>query len=108
MQSPTIEDLKKVVALNELPDEHLQWILDHSEYYEYADGEIIAKYGEPADTMWIALCGKVAFYMYINGRHVYYFTFENNNITGGIGGMMPYSRMKTFPGNSYAVGEVRA
>jgi len=108
MQSVQIEDLKKVVALSELPDEHLQWILDHSEYHEYADGDLIAKYGEPADVMWIALCGKVNFYMYINGRQVYYFTFENNNITGGIGGTMPYSRMKTFPGNSYAFGEVRA
>ena len=85
MQSVTIEDLKNVVALSDLPDEHLQWILEHSEYREYADGDIIAKYGEPAEIMWISLVGKVAFYMYINGRQVYYFTFENNNVTGGVG-----------------------
>ena len=88
-------------------DEHLQWILDHSEYHEYADGDIIAKYGEPAEVMWISLVGKVVFYMYINGRQVYYFTFENNNVTGGVGGLMPYSRMKTYPGYSYALGEVK-
>ena len=103
-----IDDLKSVVALKELPDEHLQWIIDHSDYHDYADGDLVAKYGEPAESMWIALSGKVAFYMYINGRQVYYFTFENNNITGGIGGMMPYSRMKTYPGYSYALGEVKA
>jgi len=107
MHTVTIEDLKKVIALSDLPDEHLQWILDHSEYQEYEDGDIIAKYGSPADVMWISLEGKVAFYMYINGRQVYYFTFENNNITGGIGGLMPYSRMKTYPGYSYALGNVR-
>ncbi len=107
MQPPMIEDLKKIVSLADLPDEHLQWILDHSEYREYADGDIIAKYGEPAEIMWIALSGKVAFYMYINGRQVYYFTFENNNVTGGIGGLMPYSRMKTLPGYSYALGDVK-
>jgi len=107
MPSVTIEDLKNVVALSDLPDEHLQWILDHSEYREYADGEIIAKYGEPAEIMWISLEGKVTFYMYINGRQVYYFTFENNNVTGGVGGLMPYSRMKTYPGYSYALGEVK-
>ena len=107
MQSVAIEDLKTVVALSDLPDEHLQWILDHSEYQEYEDGDLIAKYGATADIMWIALEGKVNFYMYINGRQVYYFTFENNNVTGGIGGLMPYSRMKTYPGYSYALGKVK-
>ena len=76
MQPVKIEDLKSVVALSDLPDKHLQWILDHSEYREYADGDIITKYGDPAEVMWITLSGKVSFYMYINGRQVYYFTFE--------------------------------
>ena len=107
MPPVTLEDLKKVVALQDLPDAHLQWILDHSDYVEYADGDIIAKYGEPAEVMWIALEGKVSFYMYVNGRQVYYFTFDNNNTTGGVGGLLPYSRMKTFPGYSYALGEVK-
>lgn len=107
MSSVTIEDLKTVVALSELPDDQLQWILDHSEYHEYADGELIAKYGEAAEVMWISLQGKVAFYMYLNGRQVYFFTFENNNVTGGIGGLMPYSRMVTYPGYSYALGDVK-
>lgn len=101
------EDIKHVLALADLPDEHLQWIIDHSEYQEYNDGDLLAKYGEPAETMWISLEGKVTFYMYINGRQVYYFTFENNHVTGGIGGLMPYSRMKTYPGYSYALGKLR-
>ena len=106
IESVTLEDLKNVVALNDLPDEHLQWILDHSEYFEFTDGDIIAKYGEPAERMWILLKGKVTFYLYVNGRQIYYFTFENNNISGGIGGILPYSRMKIYPGYSYASGEV--
>ena len=106
MPPVNIEALRNVVALSDLPDEHLQWILDHSEYHEYADGDLIAKYGDPAEVMWFSLVGKVAFYMYVNGRQVYYFTFENNDVTGGVGGLMPYSRMKTYPGYSYALGEV--
>lgn len=27
----TIEDLKKIIGLKDLPDEHLQWLLDNSE-----------------------------------------------------------------------------
>jgi signal transduction histidine kinase len=100
-------DLKHILALADLPDEQLQWIIDHSEYHEYNDGDLVAKYGEPAEVMWFALEGKVAFYMYINGRQVYYFTFENNHVTGGVGGLMPYSRMKTYPGYSYALGELK-
>src|SRR5260221_14713244 len=98
MPQPTIEDLKKVIAFSDLPDQHLQWILDHSEYVEYNDGALVANYGDPADVMWIALEGKVAFYMNVNGRQVYFFTFENDAATGGVGGLLPYSRMKTSPG----------
>ena len=91
----TISDLKPVIALKDLPDAHLQWIIDHSNYREFEDGEIIGQYGTPAEYMWIGLTGKVTFYMYVDGKQVYYFTFENDNVTGGIGGLMPYSRMKT-------------
>ncbi|MDP4284319.1 MAG: ATP-binding protein [Bacteroidota bacterium] len=105
MPPVTIKDLKKIIALNELPDEHLQWILDRSEYHEYADGDLVAKYGDEAEVMWFSLEGKVVFYMYINGRQVYYFTFQNDDLTAGVGGLMPYSRMKKYPGNSYALGQ---
>ncbi|MEO5995951.1 MAG: ATP-binding protein [Chitinophagaceae bacterium] len=107
MQPVTIDELREIVALTDLPDEHLQWILDHSEYREYADGGLIARYGDPAEVMWFCLLGKVAFYMYLNGRQVYYFTFENNDVTKGVGGLMPYSRMTTYPGYSYASGDVK-
>lgn len=107
MHPVTVEELKKIVAFNDLPNEHLQWILEHSEYREYSDGDLIFGYGMPAELMTIILEGNVAYYMYINGRQVYYFTFGNNDITGGIGGLMPYSRMKTFPGYSYALGTVK-
>jgi len=108
MAQATIEDLRKVVALQDLPDEHLQWLLEHSDYYEYTDGDMIAKYGDPAEVMWFSWEGRVSFYMYVNGRQIHYFTFENTPSTGGVGGLLPYSRMKTYPGNSFAVGEVKA
>lgn len=103
----TIGDLKNVVALSDLPEQHLQWILEHSEYREYEDGALVAKYGDTAEVMWFSLEGKISFYMNINGRQVYYYTFENSSATGGVGGLMPYSRMKTYPGYSYANGHVK-
>ena len=103
----SIKDLRKVVALSDLPDLDLQWILDHSVYHEYSDGGLVAQYGEPAEVMWFLLEGKISFYMNISGRQVYYYTFENSSAIGGVGGLMPYSRMKTYPGYSYANGAVK-
>lgn len=107
MDSVTIEDLRNVEACKDLPDDHLQWILDHSILENIEDGGLVAKFGDPADTMWILIEGKVSFYMNVGGRQVYYYTFENNNITGGVGGLIPYSRMKTIPGYSYAIGHLK-
>jgi signal transduction histidine kinase len=107
MTQVSIDELRNNIAVSELPDEHLQWLIDHSVYEEYEDGDIIGKFGSPSEVMWINLEGKVSFYMNVNGRQVYYITFENNDITGGVGGLLPYSRMKTYPGTSYAMGKVR-
>ena len=41
MESVTLDEMRKVIALSDLPDEHLQWILDRSELREYQDGDVI-------------------------------------------------------------------
>jgi signal transduction histidine kinase len=107
MEKPTIAELRTNIAVRDLPDEHLQWILDRSEVKEYEDGTQIFKLGDPIDVMWFLIEGKATFYMDVNGRQVHYFTFENDEQTGGVGGVLPYSRLKTSPGYSYAVGTMR-
>ncbi|MDP1726637.1 MAG: ATP-binding protein [Bacteroidota bacterium] len=107
MHSVTIDELRNVIAFKDLPDAHLQWILDRADYMEFEDGIPFVKFGDLIEVMWILLEGKVTFYMDANGRQVYYFTFENDIATGGVGGLMPYSRLKNSPGYSYASGKVR-
>ena len=103
----TIDELKKIIALSDLPDEHLQWLLDRLESHDYEDGEVMIKKGDPTDVMWFIPEGRFDYYMDVNGRQVYYFNFQNDTQTGGVGGLLPYSRMKTSPGFAYAVGRVR-
>ena len=103
----TVENLKKIVALRDLPDEHLKWILNHSEYEEYNDGDTLIKTGEPINDMFFFLEGRMNFYMDINGKLVYYHSVENDDLTGSVSGLLPYSRLKNSPGNSYAEGKVR-
>jgi signal transduction histidine kinase len=107
MQPVKIDELKNIIALKDVPDEHLEWILSHSEYYEHEDGENIHKTGDLMINMWFLLEGRVDFYMNVNEQLVYFFSFENNEQCGGIGGLLPYSRMKASPGSSYAIGKVR-
>ena len=107
-QSITVEELKKNFALRDLPDEHLNWILNHSEYIGYNDGDIVVKTGEPIDEMYFFLEGKMNFYMNVNGQLVYYHSTENDELTGGVTGLLPYSRLKNSPGNGYIVGKARA
>ncbi len=103
----SIDELKNIIALRDLPDEHLEWLLAHSDYVEYKDGDIIFKTSVPIDHMYFLLEGKINFYMNIKGKLVYYFSFENNELSGSVAGLLPYSRMKTSPGDSFAVGKVR-
>jgi signal transduction histidine kinase len=107
MKPITIEELRKVIALSDLPDEHLQWILNHSEGIEYEDGELVAKTGETAEWMFFIIEGRIDFFMDVNGRLVFYYHFTNDEISGGVTGLLPYSRMKTYSGNSIAVGKIR-
>jgi len=107
MQPVTLEELKKVIALSDLPDEHLQWILTRSEYREYEDGGIVVRTSDPAEHLWMIIEGKLRYYNDMNGTLVYYFTFENNSEVGGISGLIPHSRMKISNGCSYADGKLR-
>lgn len=107
-QPVTIEDLKKVHALKDLPDEHLQWILDRSVYEERNDGDIVVKTGDPIDEMYFFIEGKMNFYMNVNGKLVYYHSTENDELTGGVTGLLPYSRLKNSPGNGYVAGTARS
>jgi len=102
-----LEGMKKIFAFRELPEEQLRWILDRSDLMEYDDGATIIKTGEVMDYMTIMIEGRVTFYLDVNGTLTHFFDFENDEMTGGVGGLLPYSRMKGSPGYAYAVGKVR-
>ena len=90
-----------------MPEEHLQWMLAHAEYHEYEDGTVIMKTGEVPEYMMLIIEGSLSFYMSKAGKLVHYFDFTNDEATGGATGILPYSRMKTTPGTSFAIGTLR-
>lgn len=103
-----IDDLKKVIALKGLPDEHIRWIAERVELNEYEDGLLMYKKGEPIDVMWFIAEGGFDFFMDVNGQQVLYYNFQNDSVSGGVGGLLPYSRLKLSPGYNYAVGKTKS
>jgi len=107
MQPVNIEELRNIFVLKDLPEEHLQWLADHVEFHEHEDGEQTVKKGEPAEVMWLLYEGGIDFYMDVSGQQVYYYSFRNDGLSGGVGGLIPYSRMKVSPGYAYTVGKTK-
>ncbi|MDP4220632.1 MAG: ATP-binding protein [Bacteroidota bacterium] len=105
--SVTIEELRKVIALADSPEDLLRWILDRSELREYPDGIIVARTGDQAEYLIIILEGKLDYYADANGKLVYTYSFENDNVTCGISGLIPHSRMKVYGGSTFSVGNLR-
>ena len=77
---PTISttELRRIICLQDLPEAHLQWILDRAEYVEYPDGAVITKTGDPIDELWLTMEGKALFYNDINGNLVHFAAFNNH------------------------------
>jgi signal transduction histidine kinase len=99
MSKVTIEELRIVPQFRDLPDETLQWILDKSRVKTYEADEVITKTGDSIDDMWILLSGRYDFYWDTNGQLNYIKSWRQ----GDIGGLLPYSRMKSSPGYTISI-----
>lgn len=97
----TISDLRKFHLMADLPDEVLQWLLDHGEYEVYEADHLISDVGQPIEHMFFLFSGEYIFYMEANGRVVSTVSFKADDKFGQIGGLLPYSKMKTSPGRAF-------
>lgn len=107
VENLTRNDLRKVLALEGMPDTLLDWLMEKGTYAGYKEGDIIVSFGQHIPELILLVEGKIDFYMDVNGRKVYYFTFANTPETGGATGLLPYSRMKGAPGYSYAMSDIK-
>lgn len=107
MSKGTIEQLRSIIALRDVSEENLQWLLDNAEFLEYKEGTLLTEKDKPIDHLWLIFEGSGKFFLEDNGKLNHYYTFENSEQSGGTGGLLPYSRMKTSPGFTYAEGTVK-
>ncbi|MBC7923981.1 MAG: cyclic nucleotide-binding domain-containing protein [Ferruginibacter sp.] len=95
----TIEDLRTVPTLSEMPDEVLQWLLNKGKVRRLETGEHLFDKGDPIDHMNIIVDGKVEVYFEQNGQK----QVVAEQVSGTITGVLPYSRLKTAAGSGHAL-----
>ena len=97
MSNVTREELRTVEVFHDLPDEQLDWFLEHSTEVRLQPGDIYVRAGEPADRMAVVLEGELQ--GRVEGTNESLFTTH----AGAVTGILPYSRMKVFPATGRAI-----
>ncbi|MCX7782553.1 MAG: ATP-binding protein [Meiothermus sp.] len=95
-----ITDLRKVPILSDLEDSDLEWLIAHSQYQEFPAGASVVEQGSPADRMVIVLEGTIEIR----------FSKSTETIrieSGGITGLLPFSRLTHFMGMGVALSPIR-
>lgn len=85
----TPQELLRVPAFADLPDEQIAWFLSQSQEQKIKSGEVYAKQGDPPDTMFVLLEGEFEWRGEFSGEA---FVFAGK--TGDVTGTLPFSRMK--------------
>lgn len=92
--------LRRVKALEELTDDEIAWLARNGTECVAHDGASIFRGGDPARDMTILLRGEI--HVRRTGGPVQFFIGRSAHLTG----KLPFSRMQTYGGDGYAVGEV--
>jgi signal transduction histidine kinase len=83
-------ELKALDAFQDISDENLEWIAEHSMEASYLPGEIIVAEGDPAEFMLVVLQGEFTGRQESAGPDGPVFHIKSGAVTG----LLPYSRMK--------------
>jgi signal transduction histidine kinase len=91
--SSSVEELRSLPLFEGLHDDVLEWLLAHGEVLSYAHDEMLVDNGSPATHMFVLLEGTINIHAMDNGRILNAITYTKGIATG----LLPYSRMTTYP-----------
>ncbi|MCA1578706.1 MAG: cyclic nucleotide-binding domain-containing protein [Acidobacteria bacterium] len=101
-----VEALRRVHVFADLPDDQLQWFVDHAEEYRYVTGDVLFRKGDKPEFMVIYLEGEVHAYWDESDHDQVYIGRAGDQSTE-VSGMLPFSRMTQFQVTGRAVTDVR-
>jgi len=87
----TVESLKKIVSLKDVPEEQLQWLIDICEEQFIPEGTLMSKPGDPMTGPNFIVSGFIAGFIMLNGAKRELGLFGD----GVVSGYLPYSRGTT-------------
>jgi CRP-like cAMP-binding protein len=98
MNQSVIERLAAHRIAGAIPREEIEWLAAHGREKRVEAGEIVSRKGDPVQGLFIFFSGRIALFMdRANGREKII-----DWRAGDVGGMLPYSRLTTPPGDSIA------
>ncbi|MFI5162633.1 MAG: ATP-binding protein [Sphingobacteriales bacterium] len=103
MQECTPALLKTFEALQDVPEDQLQWLINNSDCHMLADGDAITTEGQPIRGPHFIIKGGIRIYMTQNGSLREIGTFGVGSITG----YLPFSRALVATVDSQAMGETQ-
>ena len=103
MQTVTVAWLKAIEVLKNVPDEQLQWLIDHGENEIIQDGDSLFEPGKPFSGPHFIISGKLRLFMPQNSIRTELTEFGPGDITG----YLPFSRGKVAKLFSKAIGELQ-
>jgi signal transduction histidine kinase len=96
-------ELLRVPAFADLPDDQISWFISQSQELHLKAGDTYARQGDPADSMFVILEGRLQGRGEVAGEAVI-FDLEPGDVTG----VLPFSRMKRFTVSGRAETDSRA
>ena len=94
-----LQELKANESLSSVPDPQLQWLAEHSEIIEVEEGNHLYQNGDPVDHLLVVIEGRLRMFVNRNGQHRELGFNEKNYI----GGLLPYSRLRTAVASAIAL-----
>src|SRR6202041_957383 len=96
-------EILRVPAFDDLPDDEIAWFISQSQELHLKAGDVYARQGDPADSMFVILEGRLQGRGELAGENVV-FVLEPGDVTG----VLPFSRMKQFSVGGRALTDSRA
>ncbi len=90
--NPSVAELRTIDVLEDIPEHELQWLASVMHVIDLPAGEIVVQAGDSAEWMVALFSGEMRSEIDV-GR-----TFVMR--AGRLGGMLPFSRLRTFPGTT--------
>ena len=98
----TVEIVERLAAhrtLASAPRDQLAWLAAHGNLILYPSGALMRRTGEPIANLWVVLSGHIDIHVQRGGAWRRVMEWRG----GDVSGLIPYSRMRTAPGDARAL-----